>query len=89
VRDVVRRGLMACDGMGNLNGLRECCTYGSRKVQAFCGHAFTRRLKRDDRQPKCNSEKRSKRAPKGMPDDPNVRIRKHKRDIVVEVLRKK
>ena len=36
-------------------------------MQAFCGHTLTRRLKRDDRQTKCNSEKRSKNAPRAWP----------------------
>ena len=68
---------------GHADGL---CTYGGWEMQALRGHALAGGLKCHNWHTKRGPEERSERATKGMPDNPDLRIGKHERDIVVEVL---
>jgi hypothetical protein len=61
-------------------------TYRERKVQTLCCHALARRFKCDDRSSKRDPNERSKRATKRMANNPDIRIRVHHRDVVIQVL---
>lgn len=58
-------------------------------MQALRGHSLSWGLERHDWYTKCDSEKRRDRAAKGMPNDPYCCFGKHRRDVVIKVLKTK
>ena len=56
-------------------------------MQALRGHSLSWGLERYDWYTKRDSEKRCKRAAKGMPNDPYLCMGKHPGDVVIEVLK--
>lgn len=56
-----------------------------RKVQASCCHDVSGRLERDGRNAKCYSEKGSERTSQRVARQPDLGLRIHERDVVVEV----
>ena len=55
-------------------------------MQSLRRHSLTRALKGDDGSPESSAQERSQRASQRVPDDPNVSIRVHVRDVVVQIL---
>jgi hypothetical protein len=56
-------------------------------MQALRSHALAGGLKCHNWGTKRDPEKRRERAAKGMSDNPDVRVGKYERDIIVEVLK--
>jgi hypothetical protein len=55
-------------------------------VQALRGHALAWRLERHDGRAECDTQERSKRATERVANDPNICIRVHESDVVVQIL---
>ena len=53
----------------------------------MCGHALARGLECHHGHTKRYPQKRCKRAAKGMPSDPDVCVRKHIGNVIIEVLK--
>jgi len=55
-------------------------------VQALRRHVFAWCFERHDGSTKCDPQKRSERTPERVADDPDISVRIHVRDVVVQIL---